>query len=1262
MNEAKLGREKTASRTQPSWGEDKPHKNIIVSFPRSGMNLFVRLLRHYCKERSLPFSYCEIYQKVECGCRTVPCKENRLFQKNHDFDLGLEIKNDFRYLVLYRENRLEQMEAFFRFGKESDLNGHSPDYSNVQVRREFISFVKEHKDYYVGFLKKWVLAENENILKIEYDALMKNPQQVLSVYRFFFPEVDHSRDQKILGDFLKVEPIQKKSNWPSFFSQEEKDEMEDPQASAVTHYIFYHDKPLLDKAVSTALPENVVLVDLNQLAVPKELCIEGLSEEQARAVYSEYLGILSIKPTSEMVGLFTYSIPLKFCLEYAKRTNLYDLFMPEIKFEYLAGKTFDPNKLYGVEFGDYLNRETGNDVIREVDSLTDFHVFPKDDSRKGPFKGSVVVKKEVFLEFQKWLKNMTLHLLAKYGPRCTVDPKKIENKYKYWVGGAQTKTDFQWRWGLGLILERLMAYYFGRTFSRADWVDLRFFLRGETGVAGQLPYKMKLCFFYTPSHESLKNDWFLPSLKDDFEIYPGSHRQIGLEGEYLEPGWPQTMGKKINFIVETIRENMGQILVFSDVDVQFFSPVKQLLLHEIKDKDMVLIRDCDEELSNQENSNGVLCTGFFIIRANSRTLRLWEAVREFDAKHLLGDQRSLNEVLKNGFSDVKWGLLPDSFYSPGKDKFLAGLWEDGKPLFPPGDMVLHHANFTIGVPSKIKQLKYVKYRAGHSMNIIILPYYSQEEVLRFSRLARIIKHFGGLEGRFEFLLSARYDFPESSELYERYASIAPTKSFRCSLEGKGIVTPENGTLYEGPSAMFWDTMRFIEKNYEQDGGFALWMEADMVPLRKDWLKAISAEWLPGFLTMGFFVDTTKGMCSCASHINGGACYAKDFAKKVPQENFDLTRSWDKKILSYLIKNNLPYKYINGLIDLKYQSPTLNWEPDEQTVILHGVKDFSAHAYVEKKFGMLANDVAFDAMGNSDISGRSQGHETKSWQWAEAESVQNLDGMGYQEVLGKLHDLSGRVRKMDGNKKNRSIFFYALHKSGTTLLKEFFFPHVTNLKCEDYETKIYGNKLGEGKAVFNEYGYIYGPAYINPRMDHLPVEYMRVFAKGFVSERPCWFLIRDPRDILISQYYSYGFTHQQPPDPKLKKEFFRYRTHIQSLTVDDYVVGHYLELLERYQMIMGLMDVADDRKIIIRYEDIVHNFDAFICQIAQRIVLSDNAKNDLFVHSRPRQREDLSSHKRSGACGQYKTKLQQSSINILNEKFKYILSRFNYAGA
>ena len=70
-----------------------------------------KLLRDFHTKFDIPYSYCEYYT---C-CRTIPCKLNSVYQKNHDFGLRFPIKDNEKYLFLYREDKIEQLEAYFRY-------------------------------------------------------------------------------------------------------------------------------------------------------------------------------------------------------------------------------------------------------------------------------------------------------------------------------------------------------------------------------------------------------------------------------------------------------------------------------------------------------------------------------------------------------------------------------------------------------------------------------------------------------------------------------------------------------------------------------------------------------------------------------------------------------------------------------------------------------------------------------------------------------------------------------------------------------------------------------------------------------------------------------------------------------------------------------------------------------------------------------------------------------------------------------------------
>ena len=69
------------------------------------------------------------------------------------------------------------------------------------------------------------------------------------------------------------------------------------------------------------------------------------------------------------------------------------------------------------------------------------------------------------------------------------------------------------------------------------------------------------------------------------------------------------------------------------------------------------------------------------------------------------DSYKLFTKFKNPFH-LKVNHLPDSFFSGGTCG--ARLWKPNDLLTIPDDIILHHANWTIGIENKIEQLNYVR--------------------------------------------------------------------------------------------------------------------------------------------------------------------------------------------------------------------------------------------------------------------------------------------------------------------------------------------------------------------------------------------------------------------------------------------------------------------------------------------------------------------------------------------------------------------------
>jgi hypothetical protein len=199
----------------------------------------------------------------------------------------------------------------------------------------------------------------------------------------------------------------------------------------------------------------------------------------------------------------------------------------------------------------------------------------------------------------------------------------------------------------------------------------------------------------TPSHRELKERFFLPTLPAGLELRMLDHASEGA-GLIMDPGWRATIVRKVEWIIEAVEQHWNAFFLFSDVDVQFFGPVAEPILEAAERFD----------ISFQRDTPSSLCTGFFVCRGNDATLDLWrkvlDRVRETNGfKH---DQESMQQLI--GSSAVQWGFLPLTFFGGGT--FTSRIWKPGEDLPMPNEFVMHHANFTCGVPNKIKQLEFVR--------------------------------------------------------------------------------------------------------------------------------------------------------------------------------------------------------------------------------------------------------------------------------------------------------------------------------------------------------------------------------------------------------------------------------------------------------------------------------------------------------------------------------------------------------------------------
>jgi hypothetical protein len=168
---------------------------------------------------------------------------------------------------------------------------------------------------------------------------------------------------------------------------------------------------------------------------------------------------------------------------------------------------------------------------------------------------------------------------------------------------------------------------------------------------------MKLYAVVTPSHRSLYERFFVPSLDTNaFELNPCLLEQDGV-GEFLADDFKKCIRFKLEKILESIRRNPGEIVVWSDIDIQFFRLQPNHILsyfdHEI-----------DFVAQRWSLANDAVCGGFYAILSSERMYDFFTEVSTLTRDKTNGnEQDAINLALKASPSRVRWKLFGPEFYS-----------------------------------------------------------------------------------------------------------------------------------------------------------------------------------------------------------------------------------------------------------------------------------------------------------------------------------------------------------------------------------------------------------------------------------------------------------------------------------------------------------------------------------------------------------------------------------------------------------------------
>ena len=154
-------------------------------------------------------------------------------------------------------------------------------------------------------------------------------------------------------------------------------------------------------------------------------------------------------------------------------------------------------------------------------------------------------------------------------------------------------------------------------------------------------------------------------------------------------------------------------------------------------------------------------------------------------------------------------------------------------------------------------------------------------------------------------------------------------------------------------------------------------------------------------------------------------------------------------------------------------------------------------------------------------------------------------------------------------------------------------------------------------------------------------------------------LRDPRDVLVSLYFSEAYSHS------VFKGVFDLnqseRNEIINMGIDQYVLEYADTFNRKYTEYRSLLREPDS--IFVKYEDLVLNFPFWLQEVAKGFAI----ENTKFIHRMIKKykgefevkKENIHAHKRKIVPGDYKEKLTPETIGKLNAIFSDNLKKYNY---
>ena len=173
-------------------------------------------------------------------------------------------------------------------------------------------------------------------------------------------------------------------------------------------------------------------------------------------------------------------------------------------------------------------------------------------------------------------------------------------------------------------------------------------------------------------------------------------------GDFMTPQFYDVQKFKIQTVLKNLEDRSCSMVAYFDSDIVIRGDAVSAMCKSIGERDICFQRD-----------RGSFCCGMFIAKNNDKTVSFFtEVLNRLDHLkdkyvHTAADQTVINDMLHTEEIDLDFGFLDDAFTTYGNINTEVRLWE-GEEFLLDDSVVAFHANFTIGMESKLQLMNYVK--------------------------------------------------------------------------------------------------------------------------------------------------------------------------------------------------------------------------------------------------------------------------------------------------------------------------------------------------------------------------------------------------------------------------------------------------------------------------------------------------------------------------------------------------------------------------